>query len=135
MGSRPGLIFFSLIAIIWLAILLIRIPAYDNYIYKLSLNDEGRLLIHYEKGVFSRKELICEVNKGDFRVRYYRNPRYFPVFILEQHQPYKFLLAQHCFGVWKEKESVEIFRDLASSVTYYDFNKAESSPQFESNEN
>lgn len=135
MDAKYGLYFFSLTAIVWITIVLIRIPAYVNYIYKISINDKGKLLIQYESGIFVRKTLICEVEKGNFRVRYYRNPRYFPVFVLEQHRPYQLLMSQHCFGVWKEKASAEIFRNFASSITYYDFNNGEASPQSETHDN
>ena len=59
-----------------------------------------------------------KVNKGNFNIKYYRNSQWYPVFIIEQRKPYKLLLNQYCFSIWKDKNSFEILKKHCNKLEY-----------------
>lgn len=108
---------FGLISISFMTILLIRIPAYKNYLLNIEI-DKNTLVFQYSSGLMVPKCFTFETEINNFKIKYYRNPKYFPLFQIEQKSPYKKLYTQYCFGVWSNKKSFEIIRQYANLIEY-----------------
>ncbi len=91
------------------------------YIYEIELDEASDTVVFkYTKGLFSIKRHEYKVAKGNFKINYYRNPQWYPVFNFEQRKPYKMVFNQYCYGAWREKTSMELLRDYCHTFKYFE---------------
>jgi hypothetical protein len=89
------------------------------YIYEIELDETNDTIIFkYTRGLFFVKNLEYKVAKGNFKINYYRNSQWYPVFSFEQRKPYKTMFNQYCYGAWREKTSMEVLRDYCYTLEY-----------------
>lgn len=107
-------------------IISMRILAFKNYIFKIEGLDDS-IVLFYQSGIFNQviKEVV--IKKSNFKIRYLRNG-FFSSFLIEQKKPYKMIINQYCIGSWQKKDSMEILREYASSIQYFDSNTPSNFP-------
>lgn len=101
--------FLALANLCLLVILLMRLPAYSKYIYKIEAS-EGNLTLIFKSGLFNARTQSAHLEMNNFKVKCIDSNKYFPVIIIEQKKPYKLVIRQYCFGIWRDQRNQEIFR-------------------------
>ncbi len=100
-------LFFSLVRLI---------SCFNIYLYKVEIIENKEVILYYSHW---GKKKSKKTSVNNFKLRYYYNTKLMPVIIFEQNKPYKFIFKQYCFGFWKNKENIEIFKPFANSIKHY----------------
>ena len=111
--------FFLLLTLMFAIVVVMRIFVFRDYLQKIEASEDS-IILTIQTGIFSQTIKELEIKKGNFKIRFFRDPKYFSFFLIEQRKPYKLIMNQYCFGHWQKKDSMEILRDYASSVQYFE---------------
>lgn len=112
-------VFFYIASLVLFQLSIFKFSIFKTFIYELAFEEESNsIIIKYSTGMFFVKYHEYKVNKGNFNIKYYRNSQWYPVFIIEQRKPYKLILNQYCFSIWKDKNSLEILKKHCNKLEY-----------------
>ncbi|MES2618119.1 MAG: hypothetical protein V4613_09575 [Bacteroidota bacterium] len=94
--------------------LLMMTPTFVNYLYCVEV-DGDRVTMYYN---YFKKIKKVATSISNFKVRSYEKACGVTFFIVEQKQPYKFIIKQCRYGFWIQLESTELLRPYAASLDY-----------------
>ncbi len=112
---------FYLIALILAQFSILRFGIFKTYIYRAYYKpDSDSITLVIASGILKPKLKRLYIKNKNFNIKYYRNPKKHPVFVIEQLKPFKTIVTQYCFGAWKDRSSMDILKPYANKAIYND---------------
>jgi hypothetical protein len=112
---------FYLIALVSSQLSIFKYGIFKTYIYRAYYKpDSDSITLVIASGILKPKLKRLYIKNKNFNIKYYRNPKKHPVFVIEQIKPFKTVVTQYCIGAWKDRSSMDILKPFVNKAIFND---------------